>query len=464
MEKKTNLETLLAPPTTDAIERDLLAAIIANPDQYTDARGVLIPEHFSNENARDLWALITARYESRMSFDSVCLLPIAPNREYFVREIVPKLGKYTASMAVNDMAYTLARAAEKRIAFAAACEILQLIQGGAGVSDIRQKFDGYGERVGRMYATKSTTATEYYNKLCEALQADAETIAPTGIISLDAFLDGGFKAGTLNILAARPSVGKTTLALEFAENAVKCGVKTAVFSLEQTGEELVKRLLTLSGKVTKEQINPRSVDWSAMETAAETMITDNLIIDADSYSIDKIITSLDRLCRLEGVQFVVIDYLGLIESGESRDNLAYRIGAITRRLKIFAKRARVPVLLLCQLSRNSAQENRPPEMYDLRDSGSIEQDADAVVMLDLAKDLQGNILPNEINLYLRKNRGGERTLNEGIRLYGNAMHQNFTDVPPTPEKPVTPATGNPFADQASTAYLTQNTAFDGLPF
>lgn len=209
----------------------------------------------------------------------------------------------------------------------------------------------------------------------------------TGFQQLNKFTQG-FHPGELIILAARPSVGKTALAINFAYNAAAYSNKTvAFFSLEMAAEDIVKRLLA-----NRAQINSRNLtlgdldesDWLALSEAVESIKQTRILIDDTSAAkINDIRTKAQKLKATDpNLGLIVIDYLGLITSTFKVDSHQLEIAEITRSLKALARDLEVPILVLCQLSRASEKRtDRTPILSDLRDSGSIEQDADKVMFI-----------------------------------------------------------------------------------
>ena len=124
---------------------------------------------------------------------------------------------------------------------------------------------------------------------------------------------------------------------------------------------------------------------------------------------------------------VMIDYLQLMKGANPRMSKNDQVGELTSALKQTAKQCNIPIIVLSQLSRESVRENRSPQLYDLRDSGSIEQDADIVVMLERSKDDMGAIIDNKIDMWIRKNRAGKCNFDNPIRLKGNEYYTNFVE-------------------------------------
>ena len=207
---------------------------------------------------------------------------------------------------------------------------------------------------------------------------------PTGIGDLDRMITG-LNRSDLIILAARPGMGKTSFALNIARNvACKSRKTVAFFSLEMSREQLASRLLSTEALVSGTKLRTGKLDnddWARLIPASDVLKNAELYLD-DTSTIT--ITEMKaRLRRLKQVDLVVIDYLQLMASGRRIDNRVQEISAITRNLKIMAKELNVPNITLSQLSRASEQRtgDHRPQLSDLRDSGSIEQDADIVLFL-----------------------------------------------------------------------------------
>ncbi|MFI5166588.1 MAG: replicative DNA helicase [Thermoanaerobaculales bacterium] len=220
----------------------------------------------------------------------------------------------------------------------------------------------------------------------------------TGFYRLDE-LTSGLQKQDLIILAARPGVGKTAMALNIAANcAVRQGKKVAVFSLEMSANALVRRLLAAEARINlkrltrgllSKSVDPNDAhqdapDWQRLAEAADRLAEAPLWID-DTASIS--VVELRGKCRRQlmehGLDLVVLDYLQLMGSGTKAENRTQEVSAITRGLKAVAKQLNVPLLVISQLSRNpERRSDQRPQLSDLRESGSIEQDADVVVFIN----------------------------------------------------------------------------------
>jgi replicative DNA helicase len=204
----------------------------------------------------------------------------------------------------------------------------------------------------------------------------------------------GFHPGQMIVLAARPSVGKTSLAMNFAEHAMlpAGGRKSAgvlVFSLEMTAEDLAMRLICSRSRVDMKRIRDRVVskqDMADIVTTTKELKQSPLWIDDNSSStILDIRAKARRLHTKNKLGLVVVDYLQLIRGSDPRVPREQQIADMSRGMKGMAKELGVPVVVLSQLNRESEKENRDPRISDLRESGSIEQDADVVLLLHRPK-------------------------------------------------------------------------------
>ena len=267
---------------------------------------------------------------------------------------------------------------------------------------------------------------------------------PTGFRELDE-LTYGLQKGDLIIVAARPSVGKSTFAMNIAEYAATtAGKRVAVFSLEMSREQLTTRMLCSQAKVDMQKVNSGETteeDLLVLSDALLTLSDSKMYID-DSGNLS--VADIRSRCRRQktryGLDLVVVDYLGLLQLTSKRGSLVADIAEATRALKILAKELEVPIMLLCQLSRGSESRKENgyrPILADLRDSGAIEQDADLVLLLyrkALAmrnrKDDSASGAPNEeiednsAEVIVAKNRNGPL---KTVNLAWQGMFARFVD-------------------------------------
>ncbi|MDD2916600.1 MAG: replicative DNA helicase [Candidatus Gracilibacteria bacterium] len=251
----------------------------------------------------------------------------------------------------------------------------------------------------------------------------------TGFKSLDNKL-GGFKPGDLVILAARPSMGKTALALNIAQNIGESGKNVAVFSLEMSKEQLTDRLICATMGVDSWKLQKgllEDEDFMRMGDALERLSKANIYIDDSAGGNLLEIKSKARRLKIEsGLDFIVIDYLQLMSSGNPM-NRVQEVSEISRGIKSLARELEIPIMALSQLSRNvESRPNKEPVMSDLRESGSIEQDADSILMM-YREDYYDEFTENKgiLNVFIRKNRNGPVG---GADLKFEKQHMKFYDV------------------------------------
>lgn len=276
---------------------------------------------------------------------------------------------------------------------------------------------------------------------------------PTGFRGLDAKL-AGLQASDLVILAARPSMGKTALALNIARNAaVKSRVAVGIFSLEMSKEQLVDRLLVREAGVDGWKLRTGHLaerDFPKLAEAMDALSGAKIFVDDDpSMTVMEMRARARRLQAEQELDLLIVDYLQLIQ-GSSRtssvDNRVQEVSEISRSLKALARELKIPVLALSQLSRAVEQHggNNIPQLSHLRDSGSIEQDAD-VVMFIYRDDYyhKDSDKPNIAQVMIKKHRNGPIGESD---LYFNAEQQLFTDLQKDgPSGPSTPTEAPPEA-------------------
>ncbi len=263
--------------------------------------------------------------------------------------------------------------------------------------------------------------------------SDAYKALPTGISSLDKTITG-LNRSDLILLAARPGMGKTSFALNIARHvAVKAKKRVAFFSLEMSKEQLASRLLSTEGLIegTKLRTGKLSGDeWTRLIEAGDILSKTEMYLD-DTPGIT-VPEMKAKIRRLRSVDLIIIDYLQLMKASRRIDNRVQEISEITRNLKIMAKEFNVPVITLSQLSRASEQRaEHEPQLSDLRDSGSIEQDADIVLFLYREGYYQStksgnnpeNIDLNSGQCIVAKNRHGET---RSVPLHWQGEFMRFT--------------------------------------
>lgn len=270
---------------------------------------------------------------------------------------------------------------------------------------------------------RRTTEFRTVSEVLDKAQTDLEVLAKnkgqvtgltTGLIDLDN-LTNGFQPTQLVIVAARPAVGKTAFALNIACSAAKSTKKNiAIFSLEMPAEQLIMRMISSLGQIDNKKLQTGRLDnedWRRVNQAISQLADTHIFFhDSGGVTASEIKAKCRRLAALgEGLGLVIIDYLQLVDSSKYQGSRQQEVSEISRSLKTMALELEVPVIALSQLSRNvEKREDRRPVLSDLRESGSIEQDADIVAALhapNTEAPLDDN-LPVPIQLIILKHRNG----------------------------------------------------------
>lgn len=259
---------------------------------------------------------------------------------------------------------------------------------------------------------------------------------PTGFTDFDLLTDG-LHPGQVIVVAARPAMGKSTLAVDFARHAaIRNGKRVAIFSLEMGKKEMQKRIISAEARVGLHHIIHRALtdeDWVRVARVTERMAAARLHINARPGQTP---TSIRARCRkmqqTDGLDLVIVDYLQLMESATSKkaENRQQEVSAMSRAFKLLAKELKVPVVVLSQLNRGPEQRaDKRPQMSDLRESGAIEQDADVVILLH-REDAYDKESPRagEADLLVEKNRNGPTAI---ITVAFQGHYSRFVDMAQT---------------------------------
>ena len=295
-----------------------------------------------------------------------------------------------------------------------------------------------------VHAVTERRAAEDYIQLSELLPAAFDEIekissgvvgegVKTGFKDLDA-LTHGFHPGNMIVLAARPAVGKSTLGLDIARYAsIHKGDTSVIFSLEMSRSEITMRMLSAEARVPLNNIRSGALsdeEWARMARRMGEISEAPLFIDdSPNLSLMEIRAKARRLKQRHNLKLIVIDYLQLMTSGKRVENRQQEVSEFSRQLKLLAKELNVPVVAISQLNRSPEQRSdKKPMLSDLRESGSIEQDADVVILLhrDDLYDQQNR--SGEADLIVAKHRNGPtRTITVSAQLH----FARFTDMAPT---------------------------------
>lgn len=396
----SDLFTDRTPPQNIEAEQAVLGAVFLEPDAITTASELLMPEDFYRASHQRIFSVMLDLGEKGEPIDLVTVtselkdqklledvggvsylsdlansVPTAANIEYYghiveEKALLRRLIKVATEVAANgytreDNVDEVLNEAEKQIL------------------EVAQK-----KNVGAFKAIKDVLVQTYDN--IEALQNQKGDITgiPTGFLELDN-ITAGFQRNDLIIVAARPSVGKTAFALNIAQNVgTKTDENIAIFSLEMGADQLVSRMLCAEGNIDAQKLRTgdlQSEDWQKLTMAMGSLSNSGIYIDdTPGIRVNEIRAKCRRLKQEKGLGMILIDYLQLIRGsgGNGSENRQQEVSEISRSLKGLARELEVPVIALSQLSRGvESRQDKRPMMSDIRESGSIEQDADIVAFL-----------------------------------------------------------------------------------
>ena len=259
----------------------------------------------------------------------------------------------------------------------------------------RTLFEVTEQRVSSSFTKMDALLTEAFEEITKLADRGSHMAGvPTGFKDVDNLFHG-LRGGDLVILAARPGIGKTSFALNMATNAAKSGTSVAFFSLEMSASQLVQRILCAEARISLSKIRGGYIsegDWGAIADASNRLSKLELFID-DSPGLSILEARAKARRELRSVEpgkgLIIVDYLQLMQPPQTRrdGNRAVEVGEISRGLKVLAKEMNMPVIALSQLSRAVEMRGKKrPQLSDLRESGSIEQDADIVMFIDRSMD------------------------------------------------------------------------------
>lgn len=412
--KSFSLDALAVPEAERAVIGALLlenAAIdrvadVLQPSDFFDAAlGQLFAEMQRQWAANRPWDVVTLASMPNAVFGLVALhdmgtyVPSAANlRRYaaLVRERSVSRSMLAAAHGVEELAIDHEQPVEARIEQAQAELGKLLADGGAQADEWVSAMDGLAQHV------------DVLND-----RADGKTTAmPTGLADLDEYLEGGLRPGELVIIGARPSMGKTALAMTVGLN-MAADYSVAMLSMEMPHVELRDRMTAMLGRVSLSAVKrpAKGLEWDRVVEGVERARALNFYVtDQGGLNINQVRSKARNVKRLHGLNVLVVDYIGLMTGLDARQQRAYQLEEISRGLKTLAKELGIAVLCLAQVNRKVEERaDATPSLSDLRDSGAIEQDADVVMFVHRpiqAKPDLGEEFRNYAKCSVAKNRNG----------------------------------------------------------
>ncbi len=412
-------------------EQSVLGAVLLQPDCLSRVLEILRPECFYRPQHQELFSLIMGMYTSAETIDFITVLARAKEQGIFptdedakiyltqLAQVVPSVSNVEAyANIVREQYY-------RRSLILAAREIIDSSQDKG--NDAKLLLDAAEQKIFEIRKGRETSGLtpiheiilSTYDQLQKLAGEDRDQYAgiSTGYRDLDRILTGLNKSDLI-LIAARPAMGKTSFAMNIASNvALKANVGVAVFSLEMSKEQLVSRLLSTEALIQSSSLkvgNLSGDEWVRLAMAAQVLSKAPMYID-DTPGIT-IGEMKARVRRRKDIGLIVIDYLQLMSTGRRSENRVQEVSEITRNLKIMAKELDVPIITLSQLSRGpDSRSDHRPMLSDLRESGSIEQDADIVLFLYREQYYQKETAKQNVaECIVAKNRHGETATVEMI--------------------------------------------------
>ncbi|HUZ78581.1 MAG TPA: replicative DNA helicase [Chloroflexota bacterium] len=429
------------PPSNVDAEQAVIGSLLLDRDAIVTISQFLLPEDFFREGHRLLYEAALALYEQNQPSDIVTLTDRLERLDQLaavggVAYIHSLATVVPTAIHVEYYARIVERTAMKRRLISVGGRIAAIGYNDAlEVDDAfdraeQQLFELTERRVKRAFTPIAEVVTGYFDSLAAA-QANAGKITglPTSFQGLDNLL-GGLQKSDLVVLAARPAMGKTALVLNVAENVARAGHAVAMFNLEMSAEQLVQRMIACRAGVNLQHLRnggvddleyPRVID--AMRELSEIPI---FFDDSGNLTVMELRSKARRLSAEEPIELIIIDYLQLMH-GRGSDNRVQEVSEITRSLKSLARELNIPVLAVSQLSRLvESRQSHVPQLSDLRESGSIEQDADIVMFIyrDEIYNKESD-KPGVADVIIAKHRNGPIG-DVSLRFYGS--YQLFKDL------------------------------------
>jgi replicative DNA helicase len=412
------------PPQNLEAEQGVLGSILLDNDVLHDVVGLLDVDHFYRDNHQILYRAIRDLYDLGKAIDAITISDELIRRDQFKAiggdEFISQiLGSVPHAANAKYYAQIVRQTAVSRALIESANHILQ--DGYSNNFTAEELLEDAERRIFAIAEDQSSSETvelrDVVTQAMDRIAARSEARhpisgVPTGYYDLDD-ITGGLQPEQLIILAARPSMGKTAIALNICDHAaVTSKIPVLFVSLEMGRVELAERLLCARSKVdghklrTGQNLGTREMTLLGKgydELRASPMFID----DSSSRTMLQITANARRLKLRQSIGMIVVDYIQLIDSDESRDSRQEQIAKISRRLKTLAREMKLPVVALSQLNRAvENREDRRPRMADLRESGAIEQDADMILLLHRPEYYDANDQPGIAEVIVAKNRNG----------------------------------------------------------
>lgn len=393
-------------PNNPDAEANVLSAMLLSSEVVEEALTELLPDDFYRPMNKALFETMHDMYDRSMPIDSITLIDYL-NSENKLQEvggeayILELMGQTLSLVNWQHHASIVRRDAMLREIIGATNQINQLAYNApTDTKEVVERAESIllsvtDREVKNAYKPLNDFLIEAFNEAKEVCEAGGVAAGvPTGYPSLDRMLMG-LREGQLVIIGARPAVGKTSFALNLALNAASEGYTVAFFSLEMSGKEIAQRFICAHAQVSMSNFRTGKIspqEWANIGQAAEDLSRlDILIDDTPGITVTEIRAKARRMLHNKEKAIIILDYLQLVSppAGRRAESRTVEVSEMSRALKIMAKELAVPVISLSQLSRAvESRTGKRPQLSDLRESGSIEQDADIVMFLDRSSNEQ----------------------------------------------------------------------------
>jgi replicative DNA helicase len=429
-------------PRSLEAEQAVLGSLLLYRDAIVEVSALLRPEDFAFDHHSTIYRVVSDLYEQSRPVDIITVLDEVERRDLLQRiggrgYLLSLVDVVPTAIHVEHYARIVERLAVLRRLIAAGAQIVSIAQ-----SDGIDVEEALSRSEDTLFAVSQRRGTAGFVPVHDVLASILERLdyvhehrgaivgTPTGFIDLDKIL-GGLQRSDLVILGSRPAHGKTALSLGICHNAaVRYKQRVALFSLEMSKEQLVQRLLCVQGRLDSGRLRSGYIDedeWTRLIEAAAVLSETKIFID-DSAGVTpaEMRNRARRLQAEQGLDLIVVDYLQLM-SGRASENRVQEISGISRALKVLARELNVPVLALSQVSRGvDSRTSHVPLLSDLRESGSIEQDADVVIFLCREEMYDAETEKQHIaDLYVAKHRNGPTGQ---LSLYFDKTQTRFRDL------------------------------------
>ena len=397
-------------PESRNLECQVLADLVSNPDMLPVVRATINRDMFTNPGFQKAWDILNGMVNDGVTID-ISTVGTRVDRETLTAILEPTPGLSRETM---DHCGALVETATRRLIITRLHNIMA--KAGNPGFDFSRLLSMPGELVAELSGrvrpgTSTQSVQEVMNEWANDLQERAtgtRSRIPTGIPNLDRVVFGGWNGGNLIVLSARPSVGKSAVMLQMAVEASRAGFPAVIYSLEMPGVEIGQRLGCSTGEIRQRDVADdkalKHLEWERVERAIGHFDNLPLSINTRFRTLDEICNDIMLQHQRGRCEVAFIDHLHIISGADNRLTTYQQIAERTRRFKLLAMDCGIPVVLLCQLNRMSETENRPPELRDLRDCGTIEQDGDIVLMMSRHTNVKTD---PDVDMWVRKNRQGK---------------------------------------------------------